>query len=45
MLDVIAATLGTLGWMAGVLLLVTMALLPLIERLGERRERDSTGHR
>ena len=41
MVDVIGAALGTVGWMLGVLLLVTMAVLPLLERLGTRRFRRS----
>lgn len=34
MTDVIAGVLGTTAWMGGVFVLVVMALVPLLERLG-----------
>jgi hypothetical protein len=37
MTDVIAAVLGTVGWVGGLLILILMAVLPLLERLGDRR--------
>ncbi|MCO1660649.1 hypothetical protein [Pseudonocardia humida] len=37
MVDVIWATLGVAGWMAGVLVLLTMALFPWVEEVGARR--------
>jgi hypothetical protein len=46
MVDAIGATLGTAGWVVGVLFLLTMALLPLAEVLeerGERRARSGAG--
>jgi hypothetical protein len=42
MVDVIWATLGVAGWMAGALVLLTMALFPLVEAVEARRDR-STG--
>lgn len=39
MQETIATVLGTAGWVAGVLLLVTMAALPLLEAVGTRRTR------
>jgi len=37
MTDVIASVLGTVGWVGGLLVLLLMAVLPLLERLGDRR--------
>ncbi len=39
MADVIETALGTVGWVVGVLFLLTMALLPLAEVLDEQRDR------
>jgi hypothetical protein len=39
MAEVIGAALGTVGWMVGVLFLVTMAVLPLTEIVDEQRDR------
>lgn len=36
MTETIVAVLGTAGWAMGLLLLVMMAGLPLIERIGDR---------
>lgn len=35
--EMIAAVLTTVGWIAGVSVLLVMALMPLLERLGNRR--------
>jgi hypothetical protein len=39
MVDVIGTALATVGWVVGVLFLLTMALLPLTEVLEEQRDR------
>ena len=39
MVDVIWATLTVAGWVGGALVLLTMALFPLVEAVGTRRER------
>jgi hypothetical protein len=36
MQEMISMTLGTVGWVAGVLVLVAMAALPLLEKGGVR---------
>jgi hypothetical protein len=41
MVDVIGAALGTVGWMLGALLLVTMAVLPLLELVATRTDHRS----
>jgi hypothetical protein len=35
--EMIAAVLAAVGWLAGVSILLVMAVLPLLERLGDRR--------
>jgi hypothetical protein len=39
MAEAIGTALGTAGWLVGVLFLLTMALLPLVEVVDERRDR------